>query len=363
MEKWHIFLGTGIPSNRIAELPPPPPWRRFNGDVAETIGKKEEEIERILSSGEFDELERSPQLERRFAGIRRGATYQAEEEEIHLVNAALYLRRPLLVTGKPGSGKSSLAFAIAHELALGRVLEWRITSRSTLKNALYHYEAIGRFQDFEMTKQEPDIGEYIRLGPLGTALLPGNRPRVLLIDEIDKSDIDLPNDLLHVFEEGAFEIDELLRMAKKKDSVEVLTDDGDDKVAIVGGRVKCRAFPIIVLTSNGERELPPPFLRRCVRLDLPKPSDQKLERIVQEYFQEDPTLNSSEREQRAASRKALLDDFVERAQHGDLATDQLLNAIYLRLNHVKLEISIDALNDTTKLIDAVLRYLNESAGQ
>lgn len=125
-----------------------------------------------------------------------------------MVNAALYLRRPLLVTGNPGTGKTSLAYSVAYELDLGEVLYWPITTRTTLKDGLYNYDAVGRLQD---AKLNPDdslnrIGKYITLGPLGTALLPSERPRVLLIDEIDKSDVDLPNDLLHVFENGEYTI-------------------------------------------------------------------------------------------------------------------------------------------------------------
>src|SRR5262249_39410049 len=135
----------------------------------------------------------------------------------------------------------------------------------------------------------PDIGRYLRLGPLGTALLPGSRPRVLLIDEIDKSDIDLPNDLLHVFEEGAYEIAELLRIADKVPQVAVLPDGAEseaDKVPVRGGKVRCQAFPFVVLTSNGERELPPAFLRRCLRLDIPAPDEGKLRQIIAAHLKD-----------------------------------------------------------------------------
>lgn len=101
---------------------------------------------------------------------------------------------------------------MAEELGLGEVLEWSITSRSQLKDGLYEYDAIGRLQDSNFTpggkSDPPPIEDYVRLGPLGSAFADSqpNSPRVLLIDEIDKSDIDLPNDLLNIFEEGEFTI-------------------------------------------------------------------------------------------------------------------------------------------------------------
>src|SRR5262249_5345092 len=116
------------------------------------------------------------------------AAYRADRHEARLVNAAICLRRPLLVPRKPGPGKSTLAYSIAYELALAPVLHWTITSRSILKEGLYQYDAIGRLHELNVQKvaQTPaavaaDIGSFIRLGPLGTALLPHDRPRVLLI--------------------------------------------------------------------------------------------------------------------------------------------------------------------------------------
>jgi MoxR-like ATPase len=244
-------------------------------------------------------------------------------EELEMVNAALYLRRPLLVTGSPGAGKSTLAHAVAYELGLGRVLHWPIVSRSALQDGLYRYDAIGRLQDTQIaantgTAPPGGIGSYIRLGPLGTALLPTAKPRVLLIDELDKSDIDLPNDLLNVMEEGEFGIPELERLAEREPQVDVLTDDGA-KVTVREGRVRCRAFPFVILTSNGERDFPAPLLRRCIHLELERPDHQRLSTVVRAHLGDEA----------AAVGDDLVARFLERSRSELLATDQLLNAIYL----------------------------------
>lgn len=323
MKQWHIYRGTGTPHNGIERLPHPPHWRAFKGEVLQ---------ER--------QLDPDPQLERRFggAGDKRSA-FQASPKVVDMVNAALYLRRPLLVTGKPGVGKSTLAHAVAYELKLGPVLAWPITSRSLLQDVLYRYDAIGRFQQANLSKDRndqlaADIGRYIRLGPVGTALLPSTRPRVLLIDEIDKSDIDLPNDLLNIFEEGEFEIPELARLADELANIQVYPHDGQEMVTIHRGRILCRAFPFVVITSNGERELPAPFLRRCLRLPIELPTENELAEIVAAHF---GPADKAEAEQRSK----LLEEFLAKRDigGGHLATDQLLNAIYLvgGKNNVDLE--------------------------
>lgn len=314
------FLFGREPDTEAPELPPPPKWRDFSDRHREDAQTKTE---------------------------RRGSPFQPGEEEKRMVNAALYLRRPLLVTGKPGTGKTSLAYAVAYQLGLGEVLYWPVTTRTTLKDGLYSYDAIGRIQDFQMQeekKRKDNIGDYIRLGPLGTAFYPFSdqaidKPKVLLIDEVDKSDIDLPNDLLHIFEEGEFGIPELERLESTQPNVDVSTafkdPAGEDfkkykKVSIPAGRVRCKVFPFVILTSNGEREFPPAFLRRCLRLDIGNPSLERLQRIVETQLGERVGDQAW-----ADVAKDLIDGFQDSIEKkGEfLSTDQLLNAVELISKH------------------------------
>jgi MoxR-like ATPase len=247
-------------------------------------------------------------------------------QEAIAVNAALILRRPLLVTGRPGVGKSTLAYQISRELRLGHVLRWPINSRTTLRSGLYEYDAIGRVQEARLSggesrSSEASIGDYMQLGPLGTALLPYESPRVLLIDEFDKSDADLANDLLDVLEEGTYQIPELFRIRTRTPEVTVHTSDHDRAVVITMGVVRCREFPFIVITSNGEREFPPAFLRRCVRLEMQDPGPDRLADLVTARFSD------------AAQpyKDKLIEEFLSYRRRQPVAADQLLNALYLAM--------------------------------
>jgi MoxR-like ATPase len=350
-QQWRIFQDTGKPTDKWV-LPASPSWRPFGKSVLPGVDRRKQ----------------------------RADTFQMQSDQVDMVNAAIYLRRPLLITGKPGTGKSSLAYKVAKELMLGEVLYWPITTRTTLKNGLYRYDAIGRLQETEQQvktgqfSQDPEaIGKYITLGPLGTALLPAAKPRVLLIDEIDKSDIDLPNDLLSIFEEGWFEIPELERMKETAAEVPVRTaysdaeetvTAGDIRYSVPEGRISCEAFPLVILTSNGERDFPPAFLRRCLRLRMAQPDKKMLGRIVSAHLDaEFKQLKETQGEVVAQARKAaaesvreeLIQTFLDRRDEGALATDQLLNAIFM----VTRERSPVG-SSRAKLIDTLLKHLSSA---
>ncbi|MFI9005388.1 AAA family ATPase [Streptomyces sp. NPDC053541] len=318
---WWVFRDTGehrSPGDEVLpKLPPPPAWRRF---------RPESELGPLSVPVPADDHDT-----RRRLGRRRGGTLSPKV--LHVVNAAIHLRRPLLVTGAPGTGKSTLAHQIASELGLGAVLWWPVVSRTTLRDGLYDYDAIGRVQDAPAQGRRsgggggdgplPGIGRYLTLGPLGTALLPWRRPRVLLVDELDKSDVDLPNDLLHIFEEGAYRVPELERLAQSQRKVEVATADHDHRVTVTGGRVRCAEFPVVVITSNGERDFPPAFRRRCLEVRMPPPDGQRLAAMVASHF--GGALDERTR--------ALVREFVERrGDSSDMAVDQLLNTVHMLTN-------------------------------
>ncbi|CAO5187660.1 AAA family ATPase [Frankia sp. AiPs1] len=322
---WWLFQGTGRPldqAERDRRWPAPPPWRDFDGAP-------------LLAPPPADPRETQRRL-------GRVPSRLLDPVHISLVNAAIHLRRPVLVTGPPGVGKSALAYLIASELGLGRVLRWPITSRTTVRDGLYEYDAIGRAQavvqargvpSYRLTRVRADeasgarrapaassIGEYIRLGALGTALLPQRLPRVLLVDELDKSDFAFANDLLNVFEDGEFLLAELSRLGAATPEVEVHTADRQRTALVTGGLVRCHAFPIIVMTSNREREFSPAFRRRCTLLDLPAPDTRRLAGLIAAHFPAD-----------SQARAQLIEKFERRRElvGGGLAADQLLNAAHL----------------------------------
>jgi MoxR-like ATPase len=326
---WPVYRGQGPAHAAVDGLPAPPNWRSTQVDGSTPMPVPD------VAPGYF-----TPRLGAS-EGIRR-----ATDRVRDMVNAALFLRRPLLVTGHPGSGKSTLAYDVAFELGLGPVLRWPINSRSALRDGLYVYDALGRLRDENIrhlreqtlaartgtmeptssAEAEPlPIGRHVKLGPLGTAFLNFERPRVLLIDEIDKSDLDLPNDLLEVFEEGSYEIPELARIAKEESVVEVRTADESGRADITGGIVRVQKFPFVIMTSNGERDFPPAFLRRCLRLDLGALTAIELARLVEAQLGPDV----AEQSDRA------IELFLNKQERGMFAADQLLNALYLTMSGMR----------------------------
>jgi MoxR-like ATPase len=339
---WKYFHGncTNDFPPGITDLPERPPWRQFlpRESVNQAEDNKYRETLRQLAAADVRSIQRGK-------SFRVQVNDQGVSEIVDAVNAAIHLRRPLLVTGNPGSGKTSLAYAIAHELQLGSVLTWSVTARANLVDAEYRYDAIARLQDAQLDEtrqreiseleatagEEGNLGDYISLGAVGTAFLPSLLPRVLLIDEVDKSDLNLPNDLLNLFEEGEFEIPELVRRRRRRagtpDSpVTVYTADRDVEAVIENGRVQCCEFPIVIMTSNGERDFPPAFYRRCLRVQMPDPTPDSLLPVVRSHFVKADPNGWTNTE---ANLTRVIGDFLDKGNKADRATDQLLNAIYL----------------------------------
>ncbi len=183
-------------------------------------------------------------------------TYLTNESLRSAVDCALALERPLLVKGEPGTGKTLLAEAIASGLSLP-LLTWHVKSTTKAQDGLYVYDAVQRLHDSRFGDHDVrDVKKYIRLGPLGESFAATER-KVLLIDEIDKADLEFPNDLLHELDRMRFRIIET-----------------DQEVA-------AKQRPVVIITSNNEKDLPDAFLRRCVFHFIEFPERDLMERIVE----------------------------------------------------------------------------------
>ena len=346
---WWLYRGTGRPHLYAADLqellPEPPPWRRFDGGPDQPDPPADDsETTRVLGAVP--------------AAAERPLT-DHEIAVVDAVNTALLLRRPLLITGDPGVGKSSLAYRVARELGLGRVLRWPITSRSTLRSGLYEYDPIARIHDISAdaaaapgspAPADRPIGDYLRLGPLGTALLPHRLPRVLVIDEFDKGDADLANDLLGVLENGAYTVPELARLHSAQPDIDIPTDDPGTTATVHAGRVRCHEFPFIAITSNEERPFPPAFLRRCLPIRLERPTHDRLADIVCAHFTD--RERSQDRE--------LISEFLRRCDEvGGLSIDQLLNSVHLVSSEVRSQATSVDPNAWNRILGLVWQRLME----
>jgi len=192
----------------------------------------------------------------RFTGT---ASYVATEDLTVAVNAAIRLERPLLVKGEPGTGKTVLAEEIA--AALGApLLTWHVKSTTKAQQGLYEYDAVSRLRDSQLgDSRVSDIANYIKRGKLWEAFVSPVRP-VLLIDEIDKADIEFPNDLLLELDRMEFHVYE------------------------TGETIRAAQRPVMIITSNNEKELPDAFLRRCFFHYIRFPDAETMQRIVEVHF-------------------------------------------------------------------------------
>jgi MoxR-like ATPase len=185
--------------------------------------------------------------------------YVATEDLTVAVNAAVLLERPLLIKGEPGTGKTELAKQVASALGL-ELIEWNIKSTTKAQQGLYEYDAVSRLRDSQLGDERVhDVGNYIRKGKLWTAF-EADQKVVLLIDEIDKADIEFPNDLLQELDKMAFHVYE------------------------TGETVAANNRPVVIITSNNEKELPDAFLRRCFFHYISFPDQDTMRQIVKVHY-------------------------------------------------------------------------------
>lgn len=183
-------------------------------------------------------------------------TYIAADDLAVAVNAAVTLERPLLVKGEPGTGKTELARQVAEALKM-EMIEWNIKSTTRAQQGLYEYDAVSRLRDSQLGDERVhDVAHYIKKGKLWKAFS-SDKKVVLLIDEIDKADVEFPNDLLQELDRMAFHVYE------------------------TGATVKARHRPVVIITSNNEKELPDAFLRRCFFHYISFPEPETLRKIIE----------------------------------------------------------------------------------
>ena len=265
--------------------------------------------------------------------------YLPSDDLIDAVNLAMQLSRPLLIMGEPGCGKTRLAEAVAYELHGDKMnhhyFRWDIKSTTKAKDGIYQYDALGRLYDVNAKDAKAkEIEKYIEYGALAKAFKEdqnGDIPNVLLIDEIDKADIDFPNDLLLELENKEYIVKEL-----------------NDK------KVSAKSEALIFVTSNQEKELPPAFLRRCLYHFIEFPDKEKLKSIVSTYIK-----NMDGKDVQAA-----LETFEEiRSDLGETdkkpSTSELIDWFKMLDFYTEKKKNADKLTDTEKRLIAQLDSIND----
>ncbi len=247
--------------------------------------------------------------QQRFEGT---SSYIATEDLKVAVNAAVTLRRPLLVKGEPGTGKTVLAHEVAKAIG-APLIEWNVKSTTKAQQGLYEYDAVARLRDGQLGEERVhDIRNYIKKGKLWEAFTSPELP-VLLIDEIDKADIEFPNDLLQELDRMSFDVYETQE------------------------RIEAKERPIVVITSNNEKELPDAFLRRCFFHYIKFPDRDVMQSIIDVHF---PDI------QKALVKKAM-DIFYELREVPGLkkkpSTSELLDWLKLLLNE---DMPLEVLQDS-----------------
>ena len=260
--------------------------------------------------------------------------YVASEELMRAVNIAMVLQKPLLIKGEPGTGKTVLAEAIAKSLGKELII-WNIKSTTKAQDGLYVYDVVQRLYDSQFGGEGvDDIEKYVKLGKLGEAFTADDQV-ILLIDEIDKADLEFPNDLLWELDRMEFHIPE------------------------TGETVTAKHRPVVIITSNAEKELPDAFLRRCVFHYIEFPDKELMAEIVRVHYPDldqkllDQVLEAFYRIRQLPQIKkkpstSEIIDWIQALQHGGVAVDRIVKEVpYLGVLLKKNE-DIDALRASWK---------------